>query len=77
MANPLFEQKNEGPAKNGGIFGMMFNRMYQNNPEFRDFANSMQGLSEQEMISKCGADPNAVEQAKKNPADFFARKGLL
>lgn len=78
MANPMFQNPGtNGPAQNGGIFGMLFNRMYNSNPEFRDFANSMKGLSEEEMIRKCGVDPEEVEKAKKDPNGFLSQRGLM
>lgn len=77
MANPLFSRQNPPAPVGGGIFGAMFNRMYQNNPQFRDFANSMKGLSEDEMISKCGVDPNQVRNAVSNPSDFFMKNGMM
>ena len=78
MPNPMFEgSQQQAPAQGGGIFGAMFNRMYNSNPAFRDFANSMKGLSEEEMIRKCGADPSQVEQAKKDPASFLVQRGLM
>lgn len=77
MANPIFESPNQGPVQGGGIFGMMFNRMYKSNPAFRDFANSMKGMSESEMCNKCGVDPSVVQEAKNNPEKFFTQMGML
>ena len=78
MPNPMFENRQpQSPAKGGGIFAAMFNRMYNSNPAFRDFANSMKGLSEDEMIRKCGADPAEVNRAKQDPTSFLMGKGMM
>ena len=79
MPSPIFDKGNisNGPAQGGGIFGLLFNRMYQRIPEFRDFANSMQGMSESEMIQKSGVNPAEVEKAKKDPAAFLSGMGFL
>lgn len=65
MANPIFQ--NRPQQDNGGIFGlisqlrngnpqMMFDQMYQTNPEFRDFANSMRGKTPEQAFRENGLD---------------------
>jgi hypothetical protein len=65
MSNPLFD--NQLQPGNQGIFGLikqlksgnaqqMFNQMYQSNPQFRDFANSMKGKSPEQAFQEKGFD---------------------
>ena len=78
MSNPMFDSRqSNAPAQGGGIFGAMFNRLYQSNPAFRDFANQMKGLNEAEMCQKCGVDPSQLAEAKKDPGKFLSEKGMI
>ena len=65
MPNPIFEGQ-EKPG-NMGIFGLiknlrggnpkqMFDQMYQSNPQFRDFANSMRGKTPEQAFKENGFD---------------------
>lgn len=65
MPNPLFDK--QAKPGNQGIFGLMkqlrggnsqalFDQMYQTNPQFRDFANSMRGKSPEEAFQENGFD---------------------
>jgi hypothetical protein len=65
MPNPIFE--NQPQPGDQGIFGLvkqlkgggaeqMFNQMYQTNPQFRDFANSMKGKTPQQAFQERGFD---------------------
>ena len=65
MPNPLFE--NQTQPGNQGIFGLIkqlktgnvndiFNEMYQTNPQFRDFANSVKGKSPEQAFQEQGFD---------------------
>lgn len=65
MSNPLFE--NQPQPGNQGIFGLikqlksgnaqqMFDQMYQTNPQFRDFANSMKGKTPEQAFQEKGFD---------------------
>ncbi len=67
MPNPLFE--NQIQPGNQGIFGLIkqlktgnvdsiFNEMYQTNPQFRDFANSVKGKSPEQAFREQGFDFN-------------------
>ena len=67
MANPLFD--NQPKPGSGGIFGLirqlrggdpqqLYDQMYQTNPQFRDFANSMRGKTPEQAFSEQGFDFN-------------------
>lgn len=70
MPNPLFD--NQLQSKNQGIFGLinqikgggaeqLFNQMYQSNPQFRDFANSMKGKTPEQAFQERGLDFNSFK----------------
>lgn len=70
MPNPLFE--NQPRPGDQGIFGLLknkspeqiqliFNQMYKNNPEFRDFANSMKGKTPEQAFKEHGFDFNSFK----------------
>ena len=70
MSNPLFDTQPQ--PGNQGIFGLIkqlqgggaeqiFNQMYQSNPQFRDFANSMKGKTPQEALQENGFDYNSFK----------------
>ena len=65
MSNPLFN--NQPQPGNQGIFGLikqlkgdgaqqMFDQMYQSNPQFRDFANSIKGKTPEQAFQEQGFD---------------------
>lgn len=65
MPNPLFN--NQPQSGSQGIFSLiqqlrgnnaqqLFDQMYQSNPQFRDFANSMKGKTPQEAFQEHGID---------------------
>jgi hypothetical protein len=63
MANPIFD--NQPKAGNGSIFDFirgirnpkkMFDQMYESNPQFRDFANSMRGKTPEQAFKENGFD---------------------
>lgn len=67
MASPIFG--NQPQPGNQGIFGLIkqlrngdsqaiFNQMYESNPQFRDFANSMKGKTPEEAFKEKGFDYN-------------------
>lgn len=71
MPNPLFENRTS-QSTNQNIFGLisqlknggaeqMFNQMYQNNPQFRDFANSMKGKTPEQAFQERGLDFNSFK----------------
>ena len=70
MSNPLFN--NQPQPGNQGIFGLMkqlkggnpqemFNQMYQTNPQFRDFANSVKGKTPEQAFQEKGFDFNSFK----------------
>ena len=74
MPNPLFE--NQPQPGNQGIFGLirqlrgggadaMFNQMYQSNPQFRDFANSMRGKTPEQAFRERGFDFDQIKGMMK------------
>lgn len=70
MPNPLFQ--NDPKPGSTGIFGLinqlrggnpkqMFDQMYQSNPQFRDFANSMKGKTPEQAFRENGFDFDQVK----------------
>ena len=77
MANPLrpqMSQPPQGPPPNpqplGGPANLMqrliFNKMYQSNPQFRAFADSMQGKSPEQAFQEQGLDYNQFRDINPN-----------
>jgi hypothetical protein len=62
MGNSLLNQfqqlKQQGPAN------VVFDKMYQNNPQFKQFADSMQGKTPQQAFSEYGLDFNRFKNFK-------------
>lgn len=62
----------QNPNGGGGLGGMMerliFNRMYQSNPKFRQFADSMQGKSPEQAFQEQGLDYSQYQNI--NPAQI-------
>ena len=59
--NPMAGGSMPGPTNQGGgpgnlIQRMIFNRMYQSNPQFRQFADSMQGKTPEQAFQEQGLD---------------------
>ena len=80
MPNPLFEPQynRRQPVNGGGIFGMLFNRIYQANPEFRDFANSAQGKSIDDICREKGIDPRKVTRmSPEEILQFLSQNGVI
>ena len=74
MSNPLFD--NQPQPGNQGIFNLMkqlkngnaqqiFDQMYQSNPQFRDFANSMKGKTPEQAFQEKGFDFNSFKNMIK------------
>ena len=59
-ANSQAPNSMPGPINQGGpgnlVQRMIFNRMYQSNPQFRQFADSMQGKSPEQAFQEQGLD---------------------
>ena len=73
MANPLFQQNNQqgnnpleilNQMKSMGSSSSIFNQMYQNNPQFRQFADSMKGKTPEQAFSEYGLDFNQFKHMK-------------
>lgn len=47
-----------------GPSNILFNQMYQNNPQFRQFADSMQGKTPQQAFREHGLDFNQFKNLK-------------
>lgn len=80
MPNPLFEPQGNRrqPVTGGGIFGMVFNRIYQTNPAFWDFANSAQGKSIDDICREKGIDPRKVTgMSPEEILQFLSKNGLV
>lgn len=68
MANPLFQNQannSKNPLadminslKTQGPSEAVFNSMYNNNPQFREFANTVRGKTPEEAFSQYGLDFN-------------------
>ena len=61
--NPIKKRNNSfidalSSIKSMGPSNAAFNQMYQNNPEFRKFADSVKGLSPEEAFSRNGLNFN-------------------
>ena len=78
MPNPLFDRRRQpAPMQGGGIFDSVFNQVYQSNPQFRDFANSMRGKTMEQACRENGVDPAQLFEAKKNPQRFLSQFGMF
>ena len=56
MPGPINPQMNQGGGPGNLMQRMIFNRMYQSNPQFRQFADSMQGKSPEQAFQEQGLD---------------------
>lgn len=57
---------------------MLFNRIYQANPEFRDFANSAQGKSIDDICREKGIDPRKVTRmSPEEILQFLSQNGVI
>ena len=74
MSNPLIA--NQPQPGNQGIFNLIkqlksgntqqiFDQMYQSNPQFRDFANSMKGKTPEQAFQEKGFDFNSFKNMIK------------
>lgn len=52
--NPLFEMAKR--ARNLGPSNLVFDKMYQSNPQFRQFADSMKGKTPEQAFRENGLD---------------------
>ncbi len=56
MPGPINQPMNQGGGLGNLLQNMIFNRMYQNNPKFRQFADSMQGKTPEQAFQEHGLD---------------------
>lgn len=61
-------QINQGGGPGNLIQRMIFNRMYQSNPQFRQFADSMQGKTPEQAFQEQGLDYSQFQNI--NPAQI-------
>ena len=75
MGNPLFQnqpQTNQGnpilsqfqQLRQQGSSNFLFNQMYQSNPQFKQFADSMQGKTPEQAFREQGLDFNQFKNMK-------------
>lgn len=69
--NPMAGGSMPGPTNQGGgpgnlIQRMIFNRMYQSNPQFRQFADSMQGKTPEQAFQEQGLDYSQFQNINPN-----------
>ena len=67
MPNSMPVQTNQpqgGPS--GLIQNLIFNRLYQSNPQFRQFADSMQGKTPEQAFQEQGLDYNQYRNMDAN-----------
>ena len=77
--NPMGQGSMPGPINNGGgplnLMGqMIFNKMYQTNPQFRQFAESMQGKTPEQAFQEQGLDYSQFQNV--NPAQIKRMLGF-
>ena len=60
--NPLMPQINR--IQSLGPSNMIFNQMYKNNPQFKNFADSMYGKTPEQAFKENGLDFNKFSQFK-------------
>lgn len=69
MGNPLFQNQQQsnqgnpvlnllGQLKSMGPSGTVFNQMYNNNPQFKQFADSLRGKTPEQAFREHGLDFN-------------------
>lgn len=73
MGNNPVPNSMPGPINQGGgpaglMQKMIFNRMYQSNPQFRQFADSMQGKTPEQAFQEQGLDYSQFQNI--NPAQI-------
>ena len=72
MANMLFNRNNQNNTplvqlqqlRQQGPSNVLFNKMYNNNPQFKQFADSMQGKTPEQAFSENGLDFNRFKNLK-------------
>lgn len=72
MANILFNRNNQNNTplvqlqqlRQQGPSNVLFNKMYNSNPQFKQFADSMQGKTPEQAFSENGLDFNRFKNLK-------------
>ena len=72
MANMLFNRNNQNNSplvqlqqlRQQGPSNVLFKQMYNNNPQFKQFADSMQGKTPEQAFSENGLDFNRFKNLK-------------
>ena len=62
MTQPILQQN----SQMNPIQTMIFNKMYQSNPNFRQFANRMMGKTPEQGFGECGLDYNQYRNVDPN-----------
>ena len=60
--NSILDQLNQ--IRQAGPSNMVFNQMYQNNPQFRQFADSMRGKTPEQAFRESGLDFSQFKNMK-------------
>lgn len=60
--NPILDQLSQ--IRQAGPSNLIFNQMYQNNPQFRQFADSMRGKTPDQAFRENGLDFNQFKNYK-------------
>ena len=74
MPGPTNPHMNQSGGPGDMIQRMIFNRMYQSNPQFRQFADSMQGKTPEQAFQEQGLDYSQFQNI--NPAQIKNMLGL-
>jgi len=72
VPNSMPAPTNSGPM--GVMERMIFNKMYQSNPQFRQFADSMQGKTPEQAFQEQGLDYSQFQNM--NPAQIKQMLGF-
>lgn len=65
---PMNQPVNQGGGPGNILQRMIFNRMYQSNPQFKQFADSMQGKTPEQAFQEQGLDYSQFQNI--NPAQI-------
>lgn len=60
--NPILDQLNQ--IRSAGPSNVIFNQMYQNNPQFRQFADNMKGKTPEQAFRENGLNFNQFKNLK-------------
>ena len=78
MGNPLFDRGPSQQKGSGGILEVIYNKMYQAIPEFRDLANSAKGKPLDQAFAEHGQDYNQHKSMSENDiVQLLSKNGML